>query len=149
VEAPPPETEIPSPAALPVRNSPPGKGLTVLVADDETPLRQAVVEILHASGYTVFEAHTSADAVKIAEQCGKRLDILLTDILMPGLRRPGWSPNVIRKFALFTCRGMPKIFLKSKRPRTPPSSRSHFVLQRSWNSLNSCSAKPDLVRNFF
>ena len=36
----------------------------------------------------MFEAHTSADAVKIAEQCGKRLDILLTDILMPGLRGP-------------------------------------------------------------
>jgi hypothetical protein len=29
------------------------------------------------------------------------------------LSLPVWSPNVIRKFALFTCRGMPKIFLKS------------------------------------
>ena len=65
-----------------------GEGVTILVADDETPLRQAVVEILRSAGYTVFEAQTAADAANIAEHGIKKLDILLTDVLMPGLRGP-------------------------------------------------------------
>ena len=65
-----------------------GESVTVLVADDETPLRQAVVEILRSSGYTVFEAQTATDAANIAEHRIKKLDILLTDVLMPGLRGP-------------------------------------------------------------
>jgi two-component system cell cycle sensor histidine kinase/response regulator CckA len=88
VEAPPPETAIPSPEAHLVLEDSKGEGLTVLVADDETPLRQAVAEILRASGYSVFEAHTAEEAANIAEQRIEKLDILLTDILMPGLRGP-------------------------------------------------------------
>lgn len=65
-----------------------GDGVTVLVADDETLLRQAVVEILRSTGYTVFEAQTASDAANIAENRIKKLDILLTDVLMPGLRGP-------------------------------------------------------------
>lgn len=88
VEAPLPELEIPSSAKPLGPEHTTGEGVTVLVADDETPLRQAVVEILRSTGYTVFEAQTATDAANIAAHRIKKLDILLTDVLMPGLRGP-------------------------------------------------------------
>jgi two-component system, cell cycle sensor histidine kinase and response regulator CckA len=78
-----------SPESSPATNG----GVTVLVADDETPLREAVVEILRATGYIVFEAQSALDAINIAEQQGK-LDILLTDVVMPGLRGPELARRV-------------------------------------------------------
>jgi hypothetical protein len=128
-----------------------GSGVTVLVADDETPLRQAVVEILRATGYTVFEAQTALDAVNIAKQ-NENLDILLTDVVMPGLRvlnSPAASPSAILEFTWFICRDMPKVFPKCNSPRIPLSCRNHFGLQLSWNSLNSSGAKLDLAQNLF
>lgn len=82
------ELAVPLSAGLAEPELATGDGVTVLVADDETPLRQAVVEILRSTGYTVFEAQTATDAVDIAERRIKKLDILLTDVLMPGLRGP-------------------------------------------------------------
>jgi PAS domain S-box-containing protein len=77
------------PSAMPVEpERATGEGVNILVADDETPLRQAVVEILRSTGYTVFEAQTATDAANIAEHGVKKLHILLTDVLMPGLRGP-------------------------------------------------------------
>jgi len=59
---------------------------TILVADDEAALRHALVDILRTSGYEVLEAQSATKALEIAEQHSGRLDILLTDIVMPGLR---------------------------------------------------------------
>jgi PAS domain S-box-containing protein len=59
---------------------------TILVADDEAALRHALVDILRTSGYEVLEAQSATKALEIAEQHSGKLDILLTDIVMPGLR---------------------------------------------------------------
>jgi PAS domain S-box-containing protein len=61
-------------------------GGTVLVADDETALRQTIVEILRSSGYNVLESRSAEDALEIARRSAGKIDILLTDIVMPGLR---------------------------------------------------------------
>jgi CheY-like chemotaxis protein len=61
-------------------------GSTVLVADDEAALRQTVVEILRSSGYNVLESRSAEDALEIARSNAGKIDILLTDIVMPGLR---------------------------------------------------------------
>ena len=76
-----------APASTPARTTerPEGKA-TILIADDEAPLRQAVAEFLRASGYTVFEAQTAPEALEIARERPGRLDILLTDVVMPDLR---------------------------------------------------------------
>ena len=68
-----------------------------MVADDEVPLRQAVVEILRTTGYTVFEAETALEAVDIAEQRVAKLDVLLTDVVMPGLRGPELADRVSKR----------------------------------------------------
>ena len=49
-------------------------------------MRQAVVQILRANGYCVLEAQTADHALELAQQTRSRLDVLLTDIVMPGMR---------------------------------------------------------------
>ncbi len=58
---------------------------TILLADDEAALRHAVAEVLRQTGYTVFEADTALDALELAKSHGE-IELLLTDIVMPGLR---------------------------------------------------------------
>jgi PAS domain S-box-containing protein len=71
-----------------------GGGGTVLVADDEAALRQTIVEILRSSGYNVLESQSAEDALEIARRNAGKIDILLTDIVMPGLRGPELARRV-------------------------------------------------------
>jgi PAS domain S-box-containing protein len=57
---------------------------TVLVAEDEEPLRQMVVHILKIQGYTVLEAESGQHALAVWEQSNCKIDLLLTDMVMPG-----------------------------------------------------------------
>ncbi|HVS88738.1 MAG TPA: PAS domain S-box protein [Candidatus Acidoferrum sp.] len=72
----------------------PGGGITVLVADDEAALRHTIVEILRSSGYNVLEAQTAEEALEITRQNVGKIDILLTDVIMPGLRGPELARQV-------------------------------------------------------
>jgi CheY-like chemotaxis protein len=67
-----------------------------LIADDEAALRHAIVEILRSSGYKVLEAESSTQALEMARQHRGQLDILLTDIAMPGLRGPELARRVAK-----------------------------------------------------
>ena len=57
---------------------------TVLVAEDEEALRQMVVSVLKLQGYTVLEAASGRDALEVWEQANRPVDLLLTDMVMPG-----------------------------------------------------------------
>jgi PAS domain S-box-containing protein len=72
--------KIESAADVPLRN---GRE-TVLVAEDEEALRQVVVQVLKLHGYTVLEAASGRDALEIWERAERPVDLLLTDMVMPG-----------------------------------------------------------------
>jgi PAS domain S-box-containing protein len=57
---------------------------TVLVAEDEDALREMVVQVLKIQGYTVLEAVSGPHALEVWERAGGRVDMLLTDMVMPG-----------------------------------------------------------------
>jgi hypothetical protein len=61
------------------------RAVTVLVADDEAALRSAAVRVLRAGGYEVLEAGNGEDALAVAATHGRRVDVLLTDVVMPGM----------------------------------------------------------------
>jgi two-component system cell cycle sensor histidine kinase/response regulator CckA len=67
-----------------------------MVADDEPALRHALVEILRSSGYTVWETQSAPEALDAALREIKKLDVLITDVVMPGLRGPELARRVIR-----------------------------------------------------
>jgi CheY-like chemotaxis protein len=57
---------------------------TVLVAEDEDALRDMVVNVLRIQGYTVLEAASGHEAIQKWEQADHPVDLLLTDMVMPG-----------------------------------------------------------------
>ena len=73
-------------AASPVPSSeaPLGAG-TILLAEDEQEVREVAREFLESGGYTVLEARDGADALRLAEQYAGIIDLLVTDMVMPGM----------------------------------------------------------------
>ena len=63
----------------------PGKE-TILVAEDQPDLRWMICQFLQGLGYSVLEATDGRDAVALAEQYTGRIDLLLTDVVMPHIR---------------------------------------------------------------
>lgn len=62
----------------------PGAGESILVVEDEPAVRQMVTGLLDSCGYHVFEALDGPAALDICEkECG-RIDLLFTDMVMPG-----------------------------------------------------------------
>ena len=57
---------------------------TVLVVEDEEALREMVGLVLTAQGYKVLCASSGVDALRLYEQAHHRIDLLLTDLVMPG-----------------------------------------------------------------
>jgi two-component system, cell cycle sensor histidine kinase and response regulator CckA len=47
-------------------------------------LREAIAEYLRGAGHRVLESHSPGDAQKLARQTA--IDVLLTDVVMPGIR---------------------------------------------------------------
>ena len=58
---------------------------TILVVDDEESVRKLVSMTLEKEGYTVFTAEEAEEALRIADRHADEIDLLLTDIVMPGL----------------------------------------------------------------
>jgi PAS domain S-box-containing protein len=58
-------------------------GETVLVVEDEDALREVTRRILSRNGYEVLTAANGPEALKIVEHTGQRIDLLLTDVIMP------------------------------------------------------------------
>jgi two-component system, cell cycle sensor histidine kinase and response regulator CckA len=68
-------------------NAPPGLE-TVLVAEDEEAVRQYAVESLRRHGYHVIAASSGEEALQIASSHDGTIHLLLTDVVMPGMKGP-------------------------------------------------------------
>jgi two-component system cell cycle sensor histidine kinase/response regulator CckA len=67
----------------PVSN-PPNRA-TILLAEDEDPVRSMVRETLERRGYEVLEARDGAQALELAQRYVGQIHLVLTDVTMPGL----------------------------------------------------------------
>ncbi|MBV9557679.1 MAG: response regulator [Pseudolabrys sp.] len=72
-----------------------GQGQTVLVVEDDEELRNYVVETLRDLNYSVEQASSSEDALKIFAD-GRSFDALLTDVVMPGLNGRQLADRVVK-----------------------------------------------------
>jgi len=62
-----------------------GEGKILLVEDDDA-VRRMTREFLKIAGYTVVEAQSAADAIQWVESNGGAVDLVLTDVVMPGMK---------------------------------------------------------------
>lgn len=98
----------------------PGGGETILVAEDDEEVRETVVETLRELGYRVLKSGDAESALAII-QSGVRVDLLFTDVVMPGPLR---SPDLARK-----ARESPRVCPTSLycSPPATPKTRSCMV----------------------
>jgi CheY-like chemotaxis protein len=61
---------------------------TILLVDDEHSVRAIVVKILRRANYNVLEAEDGAAALRISDSHTGEIDLLISDMYMPGLRGP-------------------------------------------------------------
>jgi len=71
-----------SPSARDEAVAPAGGHETVLVVEDEQPLRMLVSKVLTRAGYRVLEAATGPEALEVWRQHRDRIQVLLTDLVM-------------------------------------------------------------------
>jgi nitrogen-specific signal transduction histidine kinase len=60
-----------------------GSGEHILVVEDEPGVRTAARRILTRGGYDVIEASTPGEALSLSGDPSRRIDLLLTDVVMP------------------------------------------------------------------
>lgn len=81
------------------QTEPPAKRQTVLVVDDEQDLRSLVANVLTEYGYKVVTASSGAKAVALIEKMDAPPDLMLTDVVMPGMSGPMLADQLLAKFS--------------------------------------------------
>jgi CheY-like chemotaxis protein len=86
--APVPDSPAPvTPPSLLPEAARPGRE-TVLVVEDEDGVRALTIASLERHGYRVLKAASGEEALKVAEDFREPIDLLLTDVVMPGMKGP-------------------------------------------------------------
>jgi signal transduction histidine kinase len=71
-----------------------GRGETILVVEDEDPVRTLLRRILVDHGYRVLEARDGADGLRRCQEHGGEIHLLLTDVVMPEMTGPELARHV-------------------------------------------------------
>jgi two-component system cell cycle sensor histidine kinase/response regulator CckA len=79
---------------------------TILLVEDSEPLRKLVKTYLDSAGYRVFPADSGEDALEVSTRTGCALDLLLTDVVMPGM-----NGRVLAEHLLAGQRGMKVLYM--------------------------------------
>jgi two-component system cell cycle sensor histidine kinase/response regulator CckA len=61
---------------------------TILLVDDDPGVRELLRAMLLAYGYNVIEAASGREALRLSQEHRERIDLLLTDVMMPGMDGP-------------------------------------------------------------
>ena len=81
-----------APPVQPVRAKPKARDLSgagrILFVEDEDAVRGVAARLLRARGYEVIEAADGEEALALAEENAGTIDLLISDVIMPGLDGP-------------------------------------------------------------
>jgi PAS domain S-box-containing protein len=108
---------------------------TILLAEDEPSLRQLMARVLRTQGYTVLEAADGHEALTLAQANGAKIQLLLTDVIMPGLSGKTlaeWLGQVNPAVRVLFISG----YINNNAVRDAMSKPGTFFLQKPFNPLN-------------
>jgi two-component system cell cycle sensor histidine kinase/response regulator CckA len=87
-----PPAVLDAPPVQPVRAKPKARDLSgagrILFVEDEDAVRGVAARLLRARGYEVIEAADGEEALALAEENAGTIDLLISDVIMPGLDGP-------------------------------------------------------------
>ena len=58
---------------------------TILVVEDSDEVRELAIDVLQMQGYTILEARGGVEAIEIVKNYSEKIDLLLTDVIMPNM----------------------------------------------------------------
>jgi two-component system, cell cycle sensor histidine kinase and response regulator CckA len=94
---------IPDAAAEPVKKevAKPAADLTgrgaILLVEDEEAVRAFASRALASRGYTVLEADSGLDALRVVESAGGKIDLIVSDVIMPEMDGPSMLAELRRR----------------------------------------------------
>lgn len=106
---------------------------TILLAEDDTLVRNLMVRVLESAGYTVLPAADGNEALRIFREATGRIHLLMTDVIMPGitgdrllsaLREEG------AQFPVLFCSGYGEIFLEDREILL----KDHLILRKPFSN---------------
>jgi PAS domain S-box-containing protein len=108
---------------------------TILLAEDEPSLRRLMTRVLRTQGYTVLEAADGNEALALAQANSPKIQLLLTDVIMPGL-----SGKMLAEWLSQVNPGVKVLFISgyinNAAVRGAMSRPGTFFLQKPFNPLN-------------
>lgn len=90
------DKSVPVTAVQRAGDAPRGQG-TILVVEDEAPLRALAAESLKKLGYSVLQASNGLEALGVADHHSGPIDLLLTDMVMPRMGGPELAAKLREK----------------------------------------------------
>ncbi len=111
---------------------------TILLAEDEKTVRDMITKILTKSGYTVIEAQNGADALETAKNYPGRIDLLITDVIMPQTGGRELANNISE-----ICSGIKILFISGY---TDDAIVHHGILEEGINFLQKPFSKHSLLK---
>ena len=122
-------------AARPARDS----RELILLAEDEPAVRSVMRRVLALSGYRVVAAGNAEEALLAVDAVGRAPDLLLTDVVMPGMGGPQLSKELRARYpglrVLFVS-GFPKAFVMGASALEPDAP----VLSKPFDQFALCAA---------
>jgi CheY-like chemotaxis protein len=101
---------------------------TILLVEDAELVRNLARQVLEGAGYRVLEAANAEAAIDLCERInGDKIDLLLTDVIMPGM-----SGNEMSRILLAKQPGMPVLYMSGY---TDDAIVQHGVLEAGINFL--------------
>jgi two-component system, cell cycle sensor histidine kinase and response regulator CckA len=70
---------------------------TILLVEDEPFIREVTCSILESAGFEVLSAPDVREAITVYEQCPRGIDLLLTDMVLPGGTGPKLGEDLRRR----------------------------------------------------
>jgi PAS domain S-box-containing protein len=92
-----PRTDVSMPSEAPVMRSAARGSESILLVEDQPDVRKLAVSALEKYGYTVYSAGNADEALAFASQFAGVLDLLLTDVIMPGMNGRGLADQLARE----------------------------------------------------
>lgn len=110
---------------------------TILLVEDELTILNMVSTLLTKQGYSVLQANTPREAIRLAKEHGDRIDLLITDVIMPEMNGKELAQNLRASAPRFKC-----LYMSGY---TADAISQHGMLDAGINFIQKPFSLPDLA----